>query len=79
MIVKNSRGSAAGTLLYLGVPGGRAGFWAGVKLDNPLGLDDGTMAGPLHVHYPPIFQVLASIEKVSLAPRNEHNILFVSL
>lgn len=66
VMVTSSRGSAAGTVRYLGEPGVRPGFWAGVKLENLLGLNDGTMAGPLHIDCPPIFDVLASIGKVSL-------------
>ena len=66
VMVTSSRGSAAGTLLrYLSSTNDRAFIWAGVKLDNPLGLDDGTMAGPLHIDCPPIFQVLASFDKIS--------------
>ena len=45
VIVKSSQGSKAGLLRYLGTTEFAAGEWCGVELDDPLGKNDGSVAG----------------------------------
>lgn len=45
VIVQSSQGSKAGVLRYYGNTEFGSGLWCGVELDEPLGKNDGTVAG----------------------------------
>lgn len=45
VIVMSSQGSKAGILRYLGATDFAPGEWCGVELDDPLGKNDGSVAG----------------------------------
>ena len=52
MIVQSSHGSKAGMLRYFGTTEFGSGLWCGVELDDPLGKNDGSVAGVrLVVHF----------------------------
>lgn len=45
VIVQSSQGSKAGALKYYGNTEFGTGLWCGVELDDPLGKNDGSVAG----------------------------------
>lgn len=71
VIVTSSQGSKAGTLRYLGNAEFAAGQWAGVELDDPLGKNDGAVAGTRYFDCPPHYGLFAPIHKVSRSPANQ--------
>ena len=70
VIVTNSQGSKAGILRYLGTAEFAAGQWAGVELDEPLGKNDGVVAGTRYFKCEARYGLFASVRNVSCFPAN---------
>ncbi|XP_059350316.1 CAP-Gly domain-containing linker protein 1-like isoform X3 [Daphnia carinata] len=70
VIVTSSQGSKAGILRYLGTAEFAAGQWAGVELDDPLGKNDGAVAGTRYFDCQQHYGLFAPIHKVSRSPAN---------
>ena len=70
VIVTSTQGSKAGTLRYLGQTEFAVGQWAGVELDEPLGKNDGAVAGTRYFECQPMYGLFAPIHKVSRSPAN---------
>lgn len=70
VIVTSGQGSKAGTLRFLGNTEFAVGQWAGVELDDPLGKNDGAVAGTRYFDCPPHYGLFAPIHKVSRSPAN---------
>lgn len=71
VIVTSSQGSKAGVLRYLGTAEFAVGQWAGVELDDPLGKNDGSVAGTRYFECQPHYGLFAPIHKVSRSPANQ--------
>ncbi|KAG8197239.1 hypothetical protein JTE90_011390 [Oedothorax gibbosus] len=54
-----------GLLRYLGHTDFAAGEWAGIELDDPLGKNDGTVAGKRYFRCPPNYGLFSPAHKVS--------------
>lgn len=50
VLVNSSKGMLAGRLRFLGHTDFAPGYWAGVELDEPVGKNDGTVAGKRWVY-----------------------------
>jgi len=70
VIVTSSQGSKAGALRFLGTTEFAAGQWAGVELDDPLGKNDGAVAGTRYFECQPHYGLFAPVHKVSPSPAN---------
>lgn len=68
VIVSSTSGSKTGTLRYLGSTEFAAGEWAGVELDDPLGKNDGSVAGKRYFECKMKYGLFAPIHKVSKSP-----------
>ena len=63
--------SRLGTLRYLGEAEFAAGQWAGVELDDPLGKNDGAVAGTRYFDCMNHYGLFAPVHKVSRSPANQ--------
>ncbi|XP_065200796.1 CAP-Gly domain-containing linker protein 1-like isoform X3 [Planococcus citri] len=68
VIVQSSHGSKAGILRYYGNTEFGAGLWCGIELDDPLGKNDGSVAGVRYFDCAPKFGLFVPAEKVSRSP-----------
>ncbi|XKL68472.1 hypothetical protein PGB90_003963 [Kerria lacca] len=68
VIVQSSQGSKAGILKYYGNTEFGPGLWCGVELDDPLGKNDGSVAGIRYFECLPNFGLFVPVEKVSRSP-----------
>ncbi|XP_065204840.1 CAP-Gly domain-containing linker protein 1-like isoform X2 [Planococcus citri] len=68
VIVQSSHGSKAGILRYYGNTEFGAGLWCGVELDDPLGKNNGSVAGVRYFDCAPKFGLFVPAEKVSRSP-----------
>lgn len=68
VIVQSSHGSKAGVLRYYGTTEFGSGIWCGVELDDPLGKNDGSVAGFKYFDCAPKFGLFVPAEKVSRSP-----------
>ncbi|RWS10608.1 CAP-Gly domain-containing linker protein 2-like protein [Dinothrombium tinctorium] len=64
VFVNSSKGVLAGKLRYLGRTEFAAGYWAGVQLDEPVGKNDGSVAGRRYFHCPSNYGLFAPAYKV---------------
>lgn len=71
VIVTSSQGSKAGVLRYLGTAEFAVGQWAGVELDDPLGKNDGAVAGTRYFECQQNYGLFAPVHKVSRSPANQ--------
>ena len=71
VIVTSSQGSKAGILRYLGTAEFATGQWAGVELDDPLGKNDGAVAGTRYFECQAHYGLFAPVHKVSRSPANQ--------
>lgn len=71
VIVTSSQGSKTGILRYLGTAEFAVGQWAGVELDDPVGKNDGAVAGTRYFECPPHFGLFAPVHKVTRSPANQ--------
>ncbi|CAL1539261.1 unnamed protein product [Lymnaea stagnalis] len=60
-------GSKPGTLRYIGETDFAKGVWAGVELDEPLGKNDGAVAGKRYFDCKPLHGLFAPVHKISRA------------
>ncbi|CAG5135937.1 unnamed protein product, partial [Candidula unifasciata] len=60
-------GSKPGILRFIGETDFAKGVWAGVELDEPLGKNDGAVAGKRYFDCKPLHGLFAPIHKISLA------------
>jgi len=70
VIVTSSQGSKAGILRFLGTTEFASGQWAGVELDDPLGKNDGAVAGTRYFDCQPFYGLFAPVHKVTPSPAN---------
>ena len=70
VIVTSSQGSKAGMLRFLGTTEFASGQWAGVELDDPLGKNDGAVAGTRYFDCQPFYGLFAPVHKVTPSPAN---------
>merc|ERR1712136_22992 len=63
VIVTSSQGSKAGVLRFLGTTEFASGQWAGVELDDPLGKNDGAVAGTRYFDCQPMYGLFAPVHK----------------
>ena len=70
VIVTSSQGSKAGVLRFLGTTEFASGQWAGVELDDPLGKNDGAVAGTRYFDCQPFYGLFAPVHKVTPSPAN---------
>lgn len=71
VIITSGTGSKAGILRYLGEAEFASGQWAGVELDDPLGKNDGAVAGTRYFECPNHYGLFAPVHKVSRSPANQ--------
>ncbi|XP_027052096.1 CAP-Gly domain-containing linker protein 1-like [Pocillopora damicornis] len=60
-------GSKHGVVRYLGETGFAKGEWAGIELDEPLGKNDGAVAGTRYFQCEPNFGLFAPLHKVAIS------------
>ena len=60
VLVDSSKGMLAGRLRFLGHTDFAPGYWAGVELDEPVGKNDGSVAGKRYVNFV-IYYVLITV------------------
>ncbi|KAH9525482.1 CAP-GLY domain-containing linker protein 1 [Bulinus truncatus] len=60
-------GSKSGILRYIGETDFAKGIWAGVELDDPLGKNDGAVAGKRYFDCKPLHGLFAPVHKISRA------------
>ena len=70
VIVTSTQGSKAGTLRFLGNTEFATGQWAGVELDDPVGKNDGAVAGTRYFDCQAMYGLFAPVHKVSRSPAN---------
>lgn len=68
VIVMSAQGSKAGVLRFMGPTDFAPGEWCGVELDDPLGKNDGSVAGTRYFECAPRFGLFAPIHKVTKSP-----------
>jgi len=67
VLVNSSKGLLAGRLRFLGHTDFAPGYWAGVELDEPVGKNDGTVAGKRYFWCPEYYGLFAPAYKVMKA------------
>ena len=68
VLVNATSGTKLGTLQYLGAADFAAGRWAGIELDEPVGKNDGSVAGKRYFKCEMKYGLFAPIHKISAAP-----------
>ncbi|XP_052129712.1 restin homolog isoform X3 [Frankliniella occidentalis] len=68
IVMSSQTGSKAGVLRYKGPTAFAAGEWCGVELDDPMGKNDGSVAGTRYFDCEPKFGLFAPVHKVSRSP-----------
>ncbi|UXI15233.1 hypothetical protein NH340_JMT01176 [Sarcoptes scabiei] len=68
VLVNASSGSKLGTLRFLGETDFANGQWAGIELDEPLGKNDGSVAGKRYFECKMKFGLFAPLQKISSVP-----------
>ncbi|XP_064612124.1 CAP-Gly domain-containing linker protein 1-like isoform X3 [Liolophura sinensis] len=58
-------GTKPGTLRYVGETDFAKGIWAGVELDDPMGKNDGAVAGKRYFSCQPLYGLFAPVHKVA--------------
>jgi len=71
VIVSSSLGTKKGILRFLGNTSFADGEWAGVELDQPIGKNDGSVAGRRYFDCRDKYGLFAPIQKVSSSPANK--------
>ncbi|KAL1140075.1 hypothetical protein AAG570_000007 [Ranatra chinensis] len=68
VIVMSPQGSKTGVLKFKGTTSFAPGEWCGVKLDDPLGKNDGSVEGIRYFECEPLFGLFAPAHKISRSP-----------
>jgi hypothetical protein len=68
VLVNATSGTKLGTLMFLGDTDFATGFWAGIELDEPVGKNDGSVAGKRYFKCEMKYGLFAPIHKISAAP-----------
>ena len=68
VLVNATSGTKLGTLQYLGAADFAPGRWAGIELDEPVGKNDGSVAGKRYFKCEMKYGLFAPINKISAAP-----------
>lgn len=68
IVMSSQTGSKAGVLRYKGPTAFASGEWCGVELDDPIGKNDGSVAGTRYFDCQPQFGLFAPAHKVSRSP-----------
>ncbi|XP_034952546.1 restin homolog isoform X4 [Chelonus insularis] len=71
VIVSSSQGSKTGILRFMGETEFAAGEWCGVELDDPVGKNDGSVAGKRYFECRPKHGLFAPVHKVSRSPSSK--------